>query len=347
MRKRPNVRKRPPRKDSKAKSCCKLLSKLKPEELDDPRLRNAWMEWEMSPPGRVLELKSDQQSGKQWFEAAERKRPSYEDLTRKYYGDIRLTEFVRKAIEQLHRHPMERRSKRREYNVIDLEEIKWLRSVVATEQKLEPRRGLNEYDVRHWFAADPAACIASAAAQRILRAQRHPFRPWVRFPSQQEINAARTRAEKREIEELQGVAGSHLVERQHVSWWEDLRGELIKVGVADALAHRFADYLSGYMLVRDQEQQRGTPEWRRAKRLFSRMGWKPGPTVNPPHRESLKTTVTRLMVEHLQEQGAPQGKAAYMVTSVWELIGKGDPESDPASTARVARLSRRRKALTK
>jgi hypothetical protein len=153
-----------------------------------------------------------------------------------------------------------------------------------------------------------------------------------------------------------------------------LRGELLRAEVPDSLADCFADYLSGYVLVRDREQakseeerielvpsERGsepiyvlksfgerskgrvTPEWRRTKRLAKSWGLPLSPTTRPPQHQSLKTTLTHLMVEVLKNNGASLGKAAETVNSAWGLIGEASDEFDPGlSVARAARRARER-----
>jgi hypothetical protein len=153
-----------------------------------------------------------------------------------------------------------------------------------------------------------------------------------------------------------------------------LRGELLRAEVPDSLADCFGDYLSGYVLVRDREQAKSeeerielvpsgrgsepiyvlksfgerskgrvTPEWRRAKRLAKALRLPPNPTTHPPQQQSLKTTLSHLMVEALKSNGASLAKAAETVNSVWGLIGEASDEFDPGlSVARAARRARQR-----
>jgi hypothetical protein len=90
------------------------------------------------------------------------------------------------------------------------------------------------------------------------------------------------------------------------------------------------------------------PEWRKAKRLRQKLGNDLGgrlpahPTTRAPHKESLKSTLSRLMVEKLGATGKSQASASNLVTSIWELIDEADRDSDPATVARSVRRSRRR-----
>lgn len=86
---------------------------------------------------------------------------------------------------------------------------------------------LDEYDVRYWFAEAPEACVSNSDALVILHKWEHPIRPWVRYPSQWERNAARTAAEKKDIERQVSEAQTDLFKHQHVSWWNDLRPRLL------------------------------------------------------------------------------------------------------------------------
>ena len=184
----------------------------------------------------------------------------------------------------------------------------------------------------------------------------------------------RTAGEKRELEQQRNAMGVEQVRRQHIPWWEDLRVELLQVAVPVSLADSLADYLSGYVMVRDREQakseeerielvpskrgkepifelkslgerskDRVTPEWRRAKRTAKAWGLPPSPTTQPPHRQSLKTTLTHLMIEDLKVKGASLARAAETVNSVWGLIGEASDEFDPGSVARAERRARQRR----
>ena len=166
------------------------------------------------------------------------------------------------------------------------------------------RRHPDDYDVWHWFARDPKACVANTSARRILRGLKHPLRPWFRFPTLEEIISARTVEERKRLEKER----DDLIDRQHIAWWQHLHAELLRVEVPILLAGRFADFLSGYVMVRDRDQaksgkepiklvlsrslyrlepagvqkkERVLPEWRRAKRLAKALRFPPSPTTLP------------------------------------------------------------------
>ena len=214
--------------------------------------------------------------------------------------------------------------------------------------------------------------MAQPAARKIIRDLEHPLRPWFQYPRRKD--AAQTAADKREDEEQRRAASARQVHRQHISWWEDLRGELLRVEVPISLADSFADYLSGYVLVRDREQAKSDeeriepvlservfvlprsgkrskgrviPEWRRAKRTAKAWGLPRSPTTHPPQRQSLKTALSHLMVEALKSDAASLAKAADTVNSVWGLIGEPNDEFDLGlSVARAVRRARQRASPT-
>ena len=226
------------------------------------------------------------------------------------------------------------------------------------------------YDVWHWFARDPRACVADAEAQTILRQLDHQLRSWFQYPTPEEINAARTVAERHELKKQRNAVGDEQVRRQHIRWWDDLRNQLLRVGVPASSADSFADYLSGYTMVRDRDQAKSVkepirlvlsrslyrlesagepkkgrvlPEWRRAKRLAKTLGFPPSPTTHPSQRQSLKTTLTHLMIADLKVKGASLARAAETVNSLWGLIGEASDEFDPRSVARAKRRARQRR----
>jgi hypothetical protein len=239
----------------------------------------------------------------------------------------------------------------------------------ANPRQRRHRRPPDDYDVWQWFARAPQACVADSSARRILRGLKHPFRPWFRFPTLDEIKSARKAEERKRLQKER----DDLIDQQHVPWWQHLRAELLRVGVPALSADSFTDYLSGYVMVRDRdqaksekerinlvlsdrgyvlessgEQKKGrvTAEWRRAKRLARALRFPPSPTTHPPHSQSLKTTLTHLMVEALKSDGASLAMAADTVNSVWGLIGEASNEFDLGfSVARAARRARQRKKL--
>jgi hypothetical protein len=194
------------------------------------------------------------------------------------------------------------------------------------------------------------------------------LRPWFRFPTLKEIVSARTAEERKRLEKER----DDLIHRQHIPWWQHLRAELLRVEVPVSLADCFADYLSGYMMVRDRDQAKSgneqlelvltesgyrlesveghkngqvTPEWRRTRRLAKALRFPSSPTSRPAHSQWLKTTLTHLMVEGLKRHGSSFARAAETVNSVWELVGEAKDEFDPGSVARAARRARHREKL--
>jgi hypothetical protein len=149
------------------------------------------------------------------------------------------------------------------------------------------------------------------------------------------------------------------VERQHVSWWKDIRREIRRIGISGRLAARFACYLSGFIAVSEREQSRrvdhdlaGNPAgstWRKAKRYFARpeiqrvFGKPDFFSANPPHKESLKTKLIRLMTEDLVAEGYQREYTPDILTKIWTLI---DAEVKAESISRTDRRSRQRTKLS-
>ncbi len=222
-----------------------------------------------------------------------------------------------------------------------------------------------------WFSIDPSACVNNRRAQQILRKYHNSGRPWIRYPSAEEIAAAKKPAEKEVLQKQLQKAVTDAIARQHIPWCEDLRNEILRLGVPRALAERFADLLTVYWVIGEGEEVRSkepvlplagareskrwrkerqaAPEWRRAKRLLQRLGsdlngtLPLSPSIRPPHREALKSTISRLMIEDLQSGRLSNSEAAEVTTSIWELIDEADSDSDPASLARSANRSKMRK----
>jgi hypothetical protein len=174
-------------------------------------------------------------------------------------------------------------------------------------------------------------------------------------------------------------------DQQRISWWDDLRERIeekldrLALTARDRLARRFADYIAGYMLVCEGEQHMDRDQdlegnqistWRRGKRCFNdatkpvyiwrggkwRVGkykvrdvfgeWAPI-SAHPPHREHLKTTLTRLMVQRLRSKKISFADSALTIASVWKLIGEtvlATAYGPGASIARAERRSRKRRA---
>ena len=263
------------------------------------------------------------------------------------------------------------------------------------------KQTLDSHDVREWFAADPSACVADPTAQKILREYEHPFRHWMKFPGKDEESriranyekavgikakewvargknakpaasekALRTSAEKgiqREMQSLSWAAAQALVNDQSAAWWQSLRGHLLSC-VPREVADRFADYLTGFLLVQENETPRTTTvwnrnknkqeakvtntDWRHLKNLLKKLAEGPcdlasalPASTNPPHQESLKTRLIALMFQELAALDYTQKSIAKKyLHPVWDAIGEGIRDS---SFLRTERRSRHRTRQTK
>jgi hypothetical protein len=189
------------------------------------------------------------------------------------------------------------------------------------------------------FCVHPERCV-EYPERLLLRRVMHPFRYWY--------------GETRRTEQ---------VKRQNVSWWKDLRREVRRVGVPGGLSSRITSYLTGFVLVRDWEDQRSdfkktgrvTSDWRRQKRFLAKMNFDPNPTTRPPQKESLRTRLVSLMEEELFTRMQKRDFCGRLITPLWALINEVIARSARAQTedmqdetiARIARRSRRRNKLTK
>jgi hypothetical protein len=196
----------------------------------------------------------------------------------------------------------------------------------------DKNRSLDLYDVAYWFFQDPFRCVNDPRARKELRSYEQTSRPWYGSPRREEM-----------------------AERQNIRWWEDLQNELLLIGVPRELAPLFADYLGGFALVRERDQSkidpdnptRVTAEWRRTKRFEKELGFSGGPTLRPPGRQHLRTTILGLMEDQLASvRGAWKRQfCGRLLSKVWALI---DEEISPTSeladqtVARSARRARQR-----
>ncbi len=214
----------------------------------------------------------------------------------------------------------------------------------------ERRQSPDSYDVREWFVANPSACVSDIAAQKILREYEHPSRLWITFPVQDEKRrieshfdkalrvavkqqvarsrkAARASIEKelresaekgirQRIGALAQRAGQALVDEQFTPWWQGLRNHLNSF-LPEEVVDRFADYLSGFLLVVENETPRNSAkwedrskksnsDWRQLKELLRNLNGKPGDAASmlpasatPPQQEALKTKLIRVMSDEL------------------------------------------------
>ena len=214
----------------------------------------------------------------------------------------------------------------------------------------ERRQSLDSYDVREWFVANPSACVSDIAAQKILREYGHPSRLWITFSLQDEKRRIRSHfdkavrvAAKQQVErsrkaarasietELRETAekGIHqrigalaqrarqaLLDEQFTPWWQGLQNHLNGF-LPEEVVDRFADYLSGFLLVVENETPRNSAkwedrskksnsDWRQLKELLRNLNGKPGDAASmlpasatPPQQEALKTKLIRVMSEEL------------------------------------------------
>jgi hypothetical protein len=263
------------------------------------------------------------------------------------------------------------------------------------------KQSLDSHDVREWFAADPTACACDPAAQKILREYEHQFRYGTKFPGQYEEDRIRATSEKpiriatekraarsknvkpatiersvrqlaekhiqMQLDNLSREAAAALVADQFTPWWQSLRDHLLSC-VPREVADRFADYLTGFLLVQENETPRTTTvwkrnknkqeakvtnaDWRQMKNLLKKLAEGPcdlasalPASTNPPHRESLKTRLIALMYQELVAIGYSRKKIAERyLRPVWNAIGEGIRDS---SLLRTERRSRHRTRQTK
>lgn len=205
-------------------------------------------------------------------------------------------------------------------------------TIVDPQRATQPRideANLELYDVRFWFNCSPKKCIEHPIAQKVLRLFDPAVRPWIMRKSIDEIRAA---------EELKH--SDEQLMRQHIPWWEDIQTELRSADVPAGLVARMADYLAGYVLVRNLSQKITRP----AKRLCHNLGISLPPISRPPHRESLRTRLVRLMTSELIEAGVLRKNVPPIIARLFQLVR--DPlhreRLDPTSVSRIDRRSRRR-----
>ena len=137
--------------------------------------------------------------------------------------------------------------------------------------------------------------------------------------------------------------------------WDALRAQIIAKEIPKTLADLFSDYMAGYMLVSEWEPHRGLDSdlegkpistWRKTKRCFTApqslevFGELEPVSAHPPHREHLKSKITRLMRADLSNAGLPKKKADIMLQEIFSLIGE---RIELDSVGRTATRSRKRK----
>lgn len=150
-----------------------------------------------------------------------------------------------------------------------------------------------------------------------------------------------------------------LVDNQQIPFWDDLRRQLEKLKLPNGLDARFADYLTGYLLVRSLQQTRGKSKdldgipqedtWRELKRSsrLRAIGLAPALAISPspPHAMALKTRIIGLMQDDLVKRGWSRKRSIDLyVIPVLGVLGIG---ADSESILRQARPSRLRKTRSK
>ena len=237
------------------------------------------------------------------------------------------------------------------------------------------KQALDSYDVREWFATDPSSCISDRSAQKILREYEHPYRWWIEFPRKHEKTLIRSRFDKaapiavdqravrsqnpkrasiektvresaekhiREIvADIAHGAGKVLIADQFRPWWQSLRNHLNDVLPREAV-DRFADYLSGYLVVQENETPRSSAtwenknkknnnDWRQLKKLLRKLNRGPAnaasmllPSATPPQQEALKTKLIRIMSEELVALDYSRKIIAdKFLPFAWDAVGEG------------------------
>jgi len=206
------------------------------------------------------------------------------------------------------------------------------------QERLQWARKVTE--VAHRFASDPEGCLKDRRAQRILRSYEHPYRFWYgkplssssregvvklhlqKNPGQTEQDVKR-RLDRHEFE----TKAKPLIERQQIPFWRDLCERLCELELPLGLEKKFTDYLTGYLLVLDLQQEQSGKMWRALKRssALREIGISPSMAITaaPPHKERLKTRIIVLMTQELAKHGWSQRREIYdrFVIPTWETIG--------------------------
>jgi hypothetical protein len=194
-------------------------------------------------------------------------------------------------------------------------------------------------EVAHRFSQDPAACLKDRNARRVLRTYEHPYRYWYKLlpknNREKVVNLhlqrhPHSRKEKVRLlldqDQFKNVE-KPLVERQQIPYWNDLREQLLHIHLPPRLENRFADLLTGYLLVLELQPEQHGKLWRAFKRSrkLKEVGVTPSMTITamPPHREHLQTRLLVLMMEDLARRGWSEKRAIYLrfIIPAWELIG--------------------------
>lgn len=216
-------------------------------------------------------------------------------------------------------------------------------------------------EIAHQFSEDPAAGLKDRRSREALRTFEHPYRYWylllssgnreklVQARPRERPNISPERLRKLLDLDLFENQEKRLIERQQIPFWADLRQQLLHLHLPSRLENRFADLLTGYLLVLElQTEQRGK-SWRAFKRssTLKEAGITPSMTITatPSHQEHLQTRILVLMAEDLAKRGWSQKRDIYLrfVIPAWQLIGI-KIENDE-SLLRYVRRSRRKAKL--
>jgi hypothetical protein len=162
---------------------------------------------------------------------------------------------------------------------------------------------------------------------------------------------------RREMQIRAWPAAQELVTDQFTAWWQSLRNHLSDF-LPTEIVDRFADYLAGFLLLQENETPRSSATWedkskttnnefRQFKRLLPKLNGRPGrlqsmlpASTNPPHQESLKTSLIRIMTDELVKVGYSRKLIAEKyLPETWDAIGETIRDS---SFLRTERRSRQR-----
>lgn len=183
------------------------------------------------------------------------------------------------------------------------------------------------YDVLYWFSHDPGRCVDNPRARTVLRRYVSPFPQWIKPAS---------------------AAGK---KTQYGPWWEALRDAIgdLALGIPETVRDRYADYLTGFILVCEEQQERDTSAWRAFVRseTLKEIGIVAAGSCSatPARKEHLKTVLCKLMTD----DAVIECHKSYLVpgrilTPVWALVGE---QIKPESLAREIRRSRARQRTSR
>jgi len=173
------------------------------------------------------------------------------------------------------------------------------------------------------------------------------------------LRASAEKGVRMHMDSLSREAAASLVADQFKPWWQSLRDHLLSC-VLDEIADRFTDYLTGFLLVQENETPRATAtwernkgkqqkvtnaDWRQLKNLLKKLAEGPcdlaaalPASTNPPHQESLKTRLTTLMFKELVALDYSRKLiAGRYLPAVWNAIGEGIRDSSLLRTERRSR----------